>query len=132
MADLEEAIVARVVAHTLGGLVGATPRVYNVKAPQKALLPLIVFGDLTVVRRHTMGVDSGVLEIPVRFTVRANSLNEARLVDAQLRDCFSRFRGAVGGVTIQDTLVEGTAPDFNPDLDSWEVETDITFWTAGS
>ena len=132
MPDLEEAVAARLVAHGLGNLVGTPPRAYNVKSPQAPLLPYVVFRDVAVVRRHAMGTDAGVLETPVRFTVRANTLDGARLVDTQLRECFARFKGTVAGVIIQDVLIEDTVPDFNPDLDVWEVETDATFWSVGS
>lgn len=132
MADLEKGIEARFAAHGLGALAGTPPRVYNVKAAQQpSPLPYIVFTELTVIRRHAMGVDTGVLETPVRVTTRAITLAEARLVDEQVRLCFSRFRGTVAGVVIQDTLIEGTEPDFDPDLAVHEVHTDLTFFSEG-
>lgn len=130
MAELAEALVTRMADHGLGGLVGS--RFYNLKAPQSPTYPCVVFEEVTAVRRHAMGADAGVIEAPIRFTSYATTLLEARSVDAQVRACFQRYSGTSALVVIQDSIVDGSEPDYDHDVNVFSVTTDITFWYVGT
>lgn len=113
MAQLEEAIVARVAAiPALAALVST--RVYPLVLPQNPTLPALTYRRISTTRPTAMGRDPGIAFPRIQFTVwatgTAGGYANAKAVKDALRgdgagSAFQRWRGTVAGVQVLDSVL---------------------------
>jgi hypothetical protein len=98
---------------TLFGYVGT--RIYPGRAPQKPVMPYIVYHRISTVRSATL--DSGNTKVPevrMQCDVIATTQSEVETIMNQMRIVMDNFRGTSAGVTILGVSVsdEQDQPEF--------------------
>lgn len=102
---IEEAIYTRATTGpTLPGLIGT--RCYPVLLPQDPQYPAIVFQRISMPREHAMGTDPGIAHPRFQLTAYDKTRAAAQALADAIRHDFSRWRGTIGSVVVQDTFVE--------------------------
>jgi len=128
MADLEDALRARAVAHSgLNALLGG--RFYPNELPQKPTLPACAYLRVGTVPFHTGAGGSALRVGRVRFVVYGGTYDAAKDVVVQLRAAFHRWGGTVAGVTVQQGFLD-TEFDlgFDATTNQWVTSIDLRFW----
>ena len=109
----------------LAAIVG--DRIYPVEAPEGAARPLLVYSVVSSVSEPAFGADSALKRS--RFTLLAASDDSALDAATTARAALAavrRYRGTVGGITIQDIFVENDGTDFrDPQGKIWYRAADI-------
>lgn len=104
MPQLEEALYARLSGFAgLSALVGS--RIYPLRAPQTAALPLVVFQRISTIRWSAFGSDTGLARPRIQVTAWATTAMAAKSVKEQVRAALQRWRGTVAGVEILDATI---------------------------
>ncbi len=98
---------------TLSGLVGT--RIYPGRAPQKPVLPYIVYHRISTVRSATLDAgNTKVPEVRMQCDVIATTQSEVETIMNQMRIVMDNFQGTSAGVTILGVSVsdEQDQPEF--------------------
>ena len=80
--------------------------IYAGDAPQDKEFPVVAFTRIASDREQAFGSDGGVVASFWRVTCVGNDYDETEAVHDQVRKALQRRRGAFGGVTVHDTLIE--------------------------
>jgi hypothetical protein len=90
---------------TMSTLVGT--RIYPGRAPQKPIMPYIVYHRISTVRSATLDIGNAkVPEVRIQCDVIASSQSEVEAVLNQMRLVMDNFRGTSSGVTILGVSVD--------------------------
>ena len=104
-ATIEEAIFARATTGpTLSPLIGT--RCYPVTFPEGGTYPAVAVQRISSPRDHAMGSDPGFAHTRFQVTAADKTRTGAQALAAAVRTDFARWRGTIGSVAVQDTLVE--------------------------
>ncbi len=104
-ATIEEAIFTRATTGpTLQPIIGT--RCYPVLMPQEVVYPALAVVRVSMPREHAMGTDPGIAHPRFQLTAYDRTRAGAQTLADAVRKDFSRWRGTVGSVVIQDTFVE--------------------------
>jgi len=111
MSSIDDALVARAAAFAgLTGLIGTQPdmRFYPAdSAPPNATRPYVGYQQISPTdRAHAMGSDPGSVRARIQLTCWGDTSTNCRDVCDQVRACFSRFRGTIASVVIDDIFVD--------------------------
>jgi hypothetical protein len=87
-------------------MLGDPPRVYPLQAPQSVVAPYIVYQRASGAVEHLMGVDSGLANPRIQFTLVGRTPLECWTLADRLRAAFNRWRGVTAGILIQDSLLD--------------------------
>lgn len=121
MSSIDDALVARAAAFGgLTALIGTLPnmRLYPADAAsQNATRPYVTYQLISGPRAHAMGVDPGMVKARFQFTCWGDSSTDCRSVVDQVRACYSRFKGTISSVVIDDIYVENEQ-DLGRDADT--------------
>jgi hypothetical protein len=133
MSTIDDALVARAAAFgALTALIGsgANMRFFPAgAAPQNATRPFVTYQMVSGPREHAMGADPGMVRGRFQLTAWDDTSTGARNVGDQLRACFSRFRGTVSSVVIDDIFVENEQDGSRePDSRYWSRLLDLVVW----
>lgn len=105
MSAIEEALYTIATqGPTVGPLIGT--RCYPVTLPQAPSYPAMTYQQISEPRAHAMGSDPGLVHPRFQLTAFAKTRTAAQDLAAAIITDFSRQRGTIAGVTIQDILVE--------------------------
>lgn len=100
----------------LTAIIGASPcRFYPGLMPQDPVYPNCTFKLISAPRETAMGVDPGVVNARFQVDCWDTTRTGARDLARQVRACFQRWRGTVGGVVIFDTFIDNEQ-DLDTDL----------------
>jgi hypothetical protein len=132
VSTIDDALVARAAAYAnITALIGTTPvRFYPAgTASQNATRPYAIYQLISGPRAHAMGADPGMVRARFQLTAWGDTSTSCRDVGDQLRACFSRFRGTVLGVVIDDVFVENERDGSRePDSRYWSRLLDLIVW----
>ena len=119
--SIEEALYTRLSTHAgLSALVGT--RIYPSVMPQGVILPAVTYRQISGARVHAMGSDAGLARPRFQLSCWSTTYSQAKDVAAQLRAALQRWRGTLGGVTVQDTFIKDESDLFEPDTGFHRVE----------
>lgn len=76
------------------------------RAPEAAILPLVVYQRIGTDRISAMGSDTGLALAEMQVTSWATTPKAARDVKEQVRGALQRWRGTVAGVEVQDSYLD--------------------------
>lgn len=112
MPYLEEAIVARLAAHTgVAALIGA--RAYPLVVPQDVALPALAYQVISSVPYYAHDGGSGLARTRVQFTLHADTYMQIKALQKQCRLCWHAYSGTVGGVRIDEAAIDN-------EVDGWD------------
>lgn len=111
MSTIDDALIARAAAFAgLTALIGTQPdmRLYPAdSAPQGGVRPFVVYQQISPTdRAHAMGSDPGSVKARFQFTCWGDTDTSCRDVGDQVRACYSRFRGTISTIVIDDIFVD--------------------------
>lgn len=116
MATAEESLVARLEA--VSGVTDlVSTRIYPDKLPQSATLPAITYQRISTIRETAMGNDTGIARARFQVTSFAATYAALKGVTEAVRAALQRFRGASGGVTVDDCFLENELDLYSGDED---------------
>jgi hypothetical protein len=105
MASVDESLESRLQGFAgLNALISG--RVYPSKLPQGVTYPAISFTRISTTESHAMGVDTGVKRARFQVSCWGSNKATAYAVAEQVDLALRRWKGLVGSVQIDDTLLE--------------------------
>lgn len=105
MSAIEEAIYTKASGDATIATLVAT-RIYGATFPEGATWPAVAYFRVSTARTHTMVTEPKLAHGRFQFTAAAKERTAAQDLAEAVRAAFSRWRGTVDGVEIQDTFVE--------------------------
>jgi len=107
-----------------GAVAWGGSRVYPSVLPQNPTLPAYVYQQISGVREHAMGVDTGDVHARVQLDVYATSYLDTAEGGKHARDALSRWSGTATGTVVQTIFVENEIDGHEEQLE----EADRTVW----
>ncbi len=105
MSLIEDAIINRATnGPNVSPIIGA--RCYAFKLPASPTFPAMTFLRLKTDREHAMGTEPLIAHAEFQLSAFDSTRGGAQALAEAIRKDFSRWRGTVLGVVIQDTLLE--------------------------
>lgn len=135
MAEIEDALVSRLLATTgLTDLI-STGRVYHVILPQKPTLPAVVYALVSRERFPLMTADAGVIRS--RFQIDAYVAEGAgtatlKSIASKIRGALNRWHSTGASVVVQDVYLENETDIYEFDVRMYRVSQDYYVWSEGS
>ncbi len=131
MADLGSGLFAWV--KTVSALtdligVGDACQFYPVAALEEKTLPLIVYEEQRDVQVTTHTSPPTLASSRVSFYCMAVDTAGAGALAEALRTALVNFSGAMGSVTVQGVIYEGSSPSYQFDAQSFSVDATFKFW----
>jgi len=106
----------------MSGYVGT--RIYPGRAPQKPVMPYIVYHRISTIRSATLDAgNTKVPEVRIQCDVIATTQSEVETVTNQMRLVMDNFRGVSSGVTVL-----GGSPDDEQDQPEFFEGSDTVFY----
>jgi|TARA_R110000744_G_scaffold41630_1_gene94516 hypothetical protein len=123
--QIEDVIYSRLQA--ISGVTNlVSTRVYPVRRPADAALPLIVYEMISEVSPPAMSADPGIVMSRFRFSCQADTPENARAVAAQVKSAIGYYRDATTTPVVDGCLPEGSSVDFVLAADLFSVEKDFS------
>lgn len=101
-------------------------RVYPVRRPADADLPLIVYECLSENSPPAMASDPGIVMSRFRFSCQASSPENARNLAAQVKSAIGYYRDSTTTPVVQGCLPESSFVEFELGADLFTVEKDFS------
>lgn len=100
-------------------------RVYPIRRPADASLPLIVYERLSEVPALTMNADPGLITARFRFSCQADTPENARTLAAKLKTAITHYRDTTTTPVVDGILPDTTSAEYDFGADLFTVEKDF-------
>jgi hypothetical protein len=101
-------------------------RVYPLRRPADASLPLIVYQRMSEVSPPAMKQDPGIVMCRFRFSCQADTPENARGLAAQVKSAIGYYRDSTTTPVVEGCLPEGSSDEFSFNADLFIVEKDFS------
>lgn len=126
MAEVEEALVTRLQAHTgLAALVST--RIYPLQRPQDGVLPCVTYQRQTSEYIECLGGTTDLAYPTIEFRAWGSTYASAKAVARQVFEALERWSSNSSTPPVQDVLPLGSSEDFDGDDVYW-VSQEFQVW----
>jgi len=101
-------------------------RVYPLRRPADASLPLIVYQRMSEVSPPAMKEDPGIVMCRFRFSCQADTPENARGLAAEVKAAIGYYRDSTTTPVVEGCLPEGSSDEFSFNADLFIVEKDFS------
>lgn len=123
MAGIDVGIQTRLSNHA--GLNALVVAIYSVIAPSGQPQPFISWNIFDEALNEHMGSSSTPTTVMVQVSSFTDTKQEQEAITVQLKSALSRYRGAEGGVTVQDSFYQGYNDRFDVDENYYQRDHDF-------
>lgn len=103
----------------------AGERIYPMRLPQRAVLPAIVYQEVSPGIEYTQSGESGVKEPRYQLDCWAANEFAAKMLALSVRMAISNYNGAMGNEQVFAAYIDGTRDDPDPDTGRCRVILDV-------
>lgn len=119
--SVQNDIYARLSAYAdLTALVGS--KIYPLTVPQDIELPYVSYFIVSDIPEHCMGQDGDIRTIRLQISCWANTYDEVKAIEVQVKAALSRYRGG----NIQDIFTDSSLDLYDGEEDVYHVPVDFT------
>lgn len=105
-------------------------RVYSETLPQSPDLPVVVFGQTSLLTDRALDGPTGLQRYGVQVDCWAQTRAEATALGVAVRSALDGHSGAAGGLLAQDVSLLAERWDYEPEVDLYRTAQDYEVWIS--